>query len=215
MSISELVLQNEQLICNLKNICGESVYFVPYAVTPLEEQIAEICGLSLIGENSEICRNVNDKISVRNIANMLKFPITEGTICTSLDDILPHYLDLLASNYGIPVKVVLKSLYNAAGKGMYIAENEKQVKTIVSILKRLKVAGSWILERWYENKIDISFQMFISPDGNINLLPVKRQFIKGTVYTGAMLPASLPHETLKQLESYGQTIGKYLFSTML
>lgn len=212
LSISELVLQDEQLLGELKKIRGESVYFVPYAVTSLEEQIAEICGLSLIGANSEICRKVNDKIFARKIAETLQFPMTEGAVCTTLDEILPYYLDLLASNSGTSVKVVLKNPYNASGKGMYIAENEKQIKTIVSILKRSKASGSWILEKWYENKMDISYQIFISPDGRIDLFSVTRQFVNKTVYIGTMIPHGLTRDTLVQLESYGRKIGEYLFS---
>ena len=211
-SISELILQDERILNILKNVQNESVYFIPYAVTYLEEQIAQICGLALIGSDSETCRKLNDKIYHRKIAEILRLPMTEGLICTGLDDILPNYLNMITANNGLPIKVVLKSPYNCAGKGMYIAESEKQIKSIVSILKRTEASGEWILEKWYDKKIDINFQIFISPDGTIDLLSINRQFVNGTVYTGTMYPSGLEQKILEQLELYSYEIGQYLFS---
>jgi len=212
LSISELVLKDEKLLSSLKNINDKFVYFVPYAVTELEERIAEICGLTILGASSEICRKVNDKVFNREIAERLQLPITDGIICNSLDDIMTHYLGWKYDSNKKNMKFVLKNPYNASGKGMFIVENEKQLRIILSMLKKSNVSGRWLLEKWYENKIDLNYQLFISKDGDVDIFSVKRQFVNKTVYVGSMIPSGLKQNVLKQLESYGKQIGEYLFS---
>jgi phosphoribosylaminoimidazole carboxylase (NCAIR synthetase) len=212
LSIAELVLQEEQLLKKLKEINVDNVYFVPYAVTFLEEQIADICGLSMFGTNSEICKKLNDKIFSRQIAETLRLPITEGYKCESLDDILSQYLKLVNSNGDVSLKVVIKNPYNTSGQGMYIAENEKQVRSIVSLLKRTGVFGSWLLERWYDNKIDVNYQIFVSQDGEVEMFSVKQQFVNDTVFTGSIIPAGLNEKYMSELKTYGEKVGSYLYS---
>ncbi|MCL2261930.1 MAG: ATP-grasp domain-containing protein [Defluviitaleaceae bacterium] len=212
LSISELILKDERLLEKLKEINTDNVYFFPYAVTSLEEQIADLCGFSLIGANSAICKKLNDKIFNRQIATILKLPTTEGYVCESLEDILLHYQTLVKSNGDIPLKVVIKNPHNASGQGMYIAENERQLKSVLSLLGRTVGAGNWLIEKWYDKKIDINYQIFVSSDGSVNMFSIKQQFVNDTVFTGSLIPARLNERLLAEIKAYSEKIGEYLFA---
>ncbi|UUZ96882.1 peptide ligase PGM1-related protein [Paenibacillus sp. P25] len=211
--IAELVLQDDAPLGRLRTLAEESdalpVVFLPYAVTELEETIARHCGLSLIGPPSWLVAKVNDKIFNKRIAEELGFPTCQGVECETLEESRGCFDRVKGSGN----RVILKEPYAASGKGLYIIDNEQSFDALLTGLSRVsrrRPAHPWILEQWMEKKADINYQIWISPDGKVDVFSIKRQILNGTVYTGSQMPAELEPEIIEAYRSYGEAIGRYL-----
>ncbi|MEW9699660.1 peptide ligase PGM1-related protein [Paenibacillus sp. SI8] len=213
--ISELVLQDKGLQQQLIDISSEreDVYFVPYAVTRLEEQIAENCGLRLIGASSEVNAAVNDKIFNREIAERLELEVCEGKICANVQEIREEY-DRLVSSSPAFEKVIIKEPHGASGKGLYIIDSEDKLSSLLGRLARSSrnnPDSKWLVEGWYQKEADVNYQIYIAPDGSVDVFSIKQQILRDTVYIGSKVPADLNDDTLQAYKSYGEKIGAYLF----
>ncbi|MWC28057.1 peptide ligase PGM1-related protein [Paenibacillus sp. MMS18-CY102] len=209
--ISELVLKDEGLLQQLKEKVQEigQVYFMPYAVTMLEEEIAQICGLSLIGPSSETAAIVNDKILNRQMAEELQFPVSAGIVSDSLEELKKNYPSLK----GASGKMILKEPYAASGKGLYIIESDEQCNALFARLSRLaarRPKHPWMLEQWVDKSADVNVQLFVQTDGTVDVFSIKRQVLNGTVYIGSQMPAVLDSEVIESFQAYGEAIGRYL-----
>jgi hypothetical protein len=214
--ISELVLKDEKLQSQLLEISknNSEVYFVPYAITYLEEQIAKRCSLNLIGASSQINAKINDKIFCREIAEKLKFPVCQGNVCESIEEIRKEYCKLTESEPFFK-KIIIKEPFGASGKGLYIIENKTMLEPILRIISRFAKNNSnakWLVEGWYEKKADINYQIYVSENGSVSVFSIKQQLLNNTIYIGSKIPPDL---TIKDIQSYkncGEEIGKYLYS---
>lgn len=214
--ISELVLKDTKILRELKEISSmhEEVYFVPYAVTKMEEQIALYCGLKLPISNPDINRKINDKVFNRSIAENLGFPVCKGKLCHTVEEISEEYFKL-TKNIPYFEKIVIKEPYGASGKGLYIVENEKNLKNILRSLARIQKKDSnsqWLVEGWYSKKADINYQLNISPEGDIDVFSIKNQILRETVYLGSKTPSDLNEETKNKYKIYGNKIGNILYN---
>jgi hypothetical protein len=213
--ISELVLKDQRLLEELKEIAGNhpDVYFVPYAVTYLEEKIAASCGLKMIGAPSAASAAVNDKIDNREIAEKLGFECCKGRICNTIDEVRQEYFDL-TRNEPFFEKVIIKEPYGASGKGLYIIESEDRLASTLAKLARFarnKPDSRWLVEGWYPKKADVNYQIYISPAGGVNTFSIKEQLLRDTVYIGSKVPPELAPEILEAYQRCGEKIGRYLF----
>lgn len=212
--ISELVLKDEELLKQLREIAGsnEEVYFAPYAVTRLEEEIAEKCNIRLAGSSSQVNARINDKIFNRRIAEELIFPVCEGRVCNSIDEIRQEYHRLAGSlQFG---KVIVKEPFGASGKGLYVLEDEAMLESALRIIGRFarkNADAKWLVEGWYEKKADINYQIYIAPDGSVSVFSIKQQMLRGTVYIGSKIPPDLADGEIQAIKKYGEQIGKYLY----
>ncbi|EFM12345.1 protein of unknown function DUF201 [Paenibacillus curdlanolyticus YK9] len=210
--ISELVLKDESLLQRLREHAQEhdQVYFMPYAVTKLEEAIAQRCGMALIGPSSETAAIVNDKILNRRMAEELQFPVSPGIISDSLEELKDQYPKLK----GASGKMILKEPYAASGKGLYIIESDEQCSALFARLTRLASRRThkhpWMLEQWVEKLADINVQLFVHADGAVDVFSIKRQILNGTVYIGSQMPADLAPDVTESFHTYGKAIGRYL-----
>ncbi|QWU13147.1 ATP-grasp domain-containing protein [Paenibacillus sophorae] len=209
--ISELVLQDDAVLRTLRELADGSatVYFMPYAVTELEERIARTCGLTLVGTSSALSAIVNDKIFNRRMAEDLGLPVCEGIVCGSVEE-LPERYPMLK---GAGSRIILKEPYAASGKGLYIVDTDEQFNALVARLSRFSSRRSqhpWIMERWLDKSADVNVQIYVGEDGAIDVFSIKRQILNGTVYIGSQLPAELEPEATDSYLEYGQTIGRYL-----
>ncbi|MHB8062511.1 MAG: preATP grasp domain-containing protein [Ruminiclostridium sp.] len=214
--ISELVLRDEELIEELRYISSqnEEVYFVPYAVTYLEERIAERASLSTIGAPSEISAKVNNKIFNREMSQELGFPVCKGRVCNSVDEIREEYEKLTDSEPYFS-KVIIKEPNGASGKGLYVIADKEKLESSLRLIARFsrgKIDSMWLVEGWYEKKADLNYQISISPKGEVDVFSIKQQLLKDTVYIGSKTPPDLSTETLDLYKQYGKKIGKYLFN---
>ncbi|TXK77434.1 hypothetical protein [Paenibacillus sp. N3.4] len=135
--IAELVLRDQKLLLELELAAAEQedVYFVPYAVTYLEEQIAEHCGLCLIGAPSDLQSKVNDKVFNREIAETLGLATCQGFVCSDIEEIREAYHQLMecVNNFE---KVIIKEPHGASGKGLYIIDNMDKLSSLLTRLSR-------------------------------------------------------------------------------
>lgn len=210
-SISELVLEDEKLLDYLKKIAGENVFFVPYAVSFLEERIALKCNLKLIGNSSEKSSQLNNKIFSKKVAHDLGFYTPESFICHNADEVKNAYKKLHETYESIIVKMPC----NASGKGMWVIDDERKLKTVSLIINRFakgKENISWLVEGWLLKKKDLNFQIYISEKGDIEIFSIKEQIVDGTVYIGSFIPANLTNEQKNECIQAGTKIGEYLFS---
>lgn len=213
--ISELILNNKELLSKLSAEIDskQDVFFVPYAVTYLEEQIAHIAGLKLIGAKSDICRRVNNKIFNREVSIELGLPVCEGKICYSTDEMRVAYTEL-TTNSPFFEKVIIKEPTGASGKGLYIIDNKERLDSSLRLISRLsknKPEICWLVEGWYEKNADLNYQIYISPDGEVTTFSIKQQLLRGTVYIGSKMPVDMQANILHDFERMGTSIGKYLY----
>lgn len=211
-TISELVLEDNDMLQQLKELAikNEKVYFVPYGVSWLEEKIAETCGLDLIGASSELSSYINSKVFSREVAQTLKYKVTQGNVCHSLDEIQAAY-DALRTDYN---KVIIKEPYGASGKGMWVVNTDKKLKSVLLILKRFsknKGGNLWIVEGWIDKIADLNYQVYVSKDGSVETFSVKEQILAETVYIGSVMPPRISDAILKECKKCGIEIGKLLY----
>ncbi|HEX3028714.1 MAG TPA: ATP-grasp domain-containing protein [Clostridia bacterium] len=213
--ISELILEDETLLHELKAIASElkEIYFVPYAVTPLEEKIAGKTGLRMIGAPSDINAKVNDKIFNREISGKLGFEVCKGKVCSSVDEIRKEYEELTNSEPHFD-KVIIKEPRGASGKGLYVIDNKDRLESCLRLITRFakgRTDSKWLVEGWYKKKADINYQIYISPAGTVEVFSIKQQLLRDTVYIGSKMPPDLNESIIESYNEFGEMIGKYLF----
>ncbi|MDP4094931.1 MAG: ATP-grasp domain-containing protein [Bacillota bacterium] len=213
--ISELVLKDDVLISKLREISGSDsqVFFVPYAVTTVEEQIAEKARLKLTGSSSAVNAKINDKIFNRQISETLGLPVCEGKVCLSIEEIRDEYRRL-SEDCGFK-RVIIKEPYGASGKGLYIVDSQTKLEPVLRIISRFSrndPNAKWLVEGWYEKKADINYQIYVSPSGKVTVFSIKQQLLNDTVYIGSKLPPDLSEDEITQYQNYGRIIGEYLYS---
>lgn len=210
--IAELVLEDDELLEFLKkyNECNEEVYFVPYGVSKLEESIANKCGLKLIGASSELNKKINNKVFSRELSEKLGMKVTQGAVCHTLDEIKEKYTELKVKHD----KIIIKQPSGASGKGLYIVDSERKLKSILMVLQRfirINNESEWIVEGWYEKKVDINYQIYVNEKGRVITFSIKEQLVDETVYVGSVMPPRISDEIRNKYLMYGDRIGKALY----
>ncbi len=215
--ISELVLRDEGLLNKLKEAAEKNndLYFNPYGVTHLEEEIAQKTGMRIMGAPSHINAKINDKIFNREISEKLGLTVCEGRVCNSADEIREEY-ERLTNNKPIFSKVIIKEPKGASGKGLYIVDSKEKLESSLRMIARFsrgRTDSKWLVEGWYNKKGDINYQLYVSPDGEVDVFSIKEQLLRDTVYIGSKMPPELEQGVLDSYVEYGQKIGRYLYET--
>ncbi|GKX68389.1 ATP-grasp domain-containing protein [Inconstantimicrobium mannanitabidum] len=210
-SISEIILEDENFLKLLSglNKNEDDVYFVPYGISFLEEKISQICNLRMIGTSSSIVKQINDKAFSRNLAEQLGLKVTEGKVCNSFEQIEEEYYKLKCKFN----RVIIKQCCGASGKGLYVVDNDRKLKSTIMILKHFtksKVNSKWIVEGWYEKKCDINYQIYVREDGEVNVFSIKEQLLDETKYIGSVVPPRISCDIIEKYKSYGEIIGQAL-----
>lgn len=208
-SITELILQDEKLLKILRQKGKESVvYLVPYGVTEMEERLSEQTGLPLWGTESSLAKKTNSKVYARELMDRLGLTKTQGKVCTSLSEIREEYV-LLSRDFS---RIIIKEDYGASGRGAYLVKDEKQLERVLKIISRKGDKNSkWIVEGWYEKKVDLNAQLLIQESGEVLILAITKQILRDNVYIGSEFPINLSLDMKKKYEEQLQTIGKALF----
>lgn len=209
--ISEIVLEDDDLLKRLK-IFGEknNVVFFPYGVSSLEERIAEVCNLKLIGESEEKSRKINNKIYAREIAEELGFKTSEGYTCSTIEEMVIVY-NKLKEKYN---RIIVKTPCNASGKGMWIVDDNNRLKVVSKIISRYMRSNedaSWLVEGWLEKEMDINIQIYVSEDGRVEVFSIKEQITEDTVYIGSVFQPRMTQEQYILCYEWAKKIGRYLF----
>lgn len=215
--ITELVLADEGLLQRLRTIseAAGGAYLVPYAVTWKEEEVAARCSLTLLGADSEQCARVNDKIFSRRMAEDLGFPVTEGAVCRNETEVQEACGRIAAAAAG-PVRFIIKQPHGASGKGMLLVEDLSRLNAVLNVMKRFagrnSLADGWLVERWYGKQLDLNYQIYISPEGEVTMFSLKVQQLAGTVYTGSRMPAELEKGLEEEIRGCAEQLGASLFA---
>ncbi|MCL6459038.1 MAG: ATP-grasp domain-containing protein, partial [Gorillibacterium sp.] len=212
--ISELVLQDDNLLDELKQLAltEHEVCFVPYATTHLEEQITRRTGLKLMASPAEINAAVNDKIRNREIGELLGLPVCQGKVCSSADEIRQTYIEL-TSRPAYFEKVIIKEPHGASGKGLYIVDGIDKLNSLLLRLNRYARThpeARWLVEGWYRKKDDVNYQIYVSPEGIVEVFSLKRQMLRDTVYIGSRFPVLWEGDEAARYRQYGERIGEFL-----
>lgn len=211
-SISELVLRDEKLLNRLKQLGNENVYFAPYGVSSLEEEIADKCGMVLVGGPSKSAQQINNKIFAREVSEKLGFTCTNGQVCDSVEQVKVVSEELLRSNK----KIVIKYPTGASGKGLWVVDNIEKLSTILLVIRRIcekkGIEEQFIVEEWCEKNFDLNYQIYVGMDGKVEVFSIKEQLLNETVYVGSLLPPRLPKELYAQCIKCGNKIGELMYS---
>ncbi|WP_024831903.1 ATP-grasp domain-containing protein [Ruminiclostridium josui] len=213
--ISELVLGDENLLNKLKEAAdkNDDLYFVPYGITHLEEEIAQKTGMKIMGAPSHINAKINDKIFNREISEKLGLTVCQGKVCSSTDEIREEY-ERLTNNEPFFSKVIIKEPKGASGKGLYIVDSKHKLESSLRMIARFskgRTDSKWLVEGWYDKKGDVNYQIYVSPEGQVTVFSIKEQLLRDTVYIGSKMPPELEQKVLDSYVEYGQKIGRYLY----
>lgn len=185
---------------NIKN-------YVPYLVTEWEEEIAKKLDLQLYGPPATISLEVNSKINARRLAIELGFQVPQGAVCNSLQEfqnIIKQLTSRIHSN-----NIVIKQPYGAAGKGLYIVKDSKQLELFSSRLARVEWINPFIVEMWLKTKVDFNVQLFVSQN-ETRILSVSKQAVDDGVYKGSIFSSEFERYFRERYQSLYIDLGQRL-----
>ena len=209
LTISQSLYNDDKLLYKQLNK-GEEYLYIPYILSKYDEILSNYENINLYGSSFEIVKKINNKMMARKILTEIELPVIDGYLCSDKEEIEDAYIKLKDMGYS---KFAIKEPYNSAGKGVYFARDDKQLKNIVKMLRfpdnneDFQVA----VEGWIDNKRDINYQIEISPEGKVDFVAITEQIILVTSYKGTMYPAQLTSQQETLYEEYAQKIGKKLF----
>lgn len=209
VTITELVLKDKRLIDKLKQYAERNtIYLIPYGVTVREECLARTCGMEMKGSPANVSKKANSKLYARKLMKRLHIPCPEGMICQSLEDVKDAY-NKLCERFD---KIVIKRPYGASGQGLFLVDSPKKLKRVTHILMRsCDRQETWIVEGWYEEKIDLNVQLYIHQDGGVEIFSVKKQLLQKTVYKGSFFPFVLPKKSMERYIEQVKKVGRELY----
>jgi hypothetical protein len=214
-AIAESVLANENFCDRLAQVSwdGGKLFFLPYAKTRLEEQIALRTGLESMGPGSAVCQTINSKVYSRLLSKELGLRTIKGWECQSFES-LQEALKIAGADLAAGRKVVLKESMGVSGKGLVVADSEQRAQQIAAMLQRKAKPGAefaFVLEHWVDKLKDINYQIFVSASGDVELLSIKEVIAENGVHMGHRFPPSLTPSQFACYEQSGNAIGKRLF----
>lgn len=213
-SISELIISDQDIISLMKiTTPDKETYLVPYAVTSFEEEIAKLTGAHLIGPKYNLACWINNKINARYIAKELNFQITKGCECHTYDELISG-IEMLCSNEA-DINIVLKDSYGSSGKGLFRIKSNEDIRLIEhQAKKKLKKNESFnvILEKWYDVKYNINYQVYITENNNSTLISASYQTIVNGIYTGSRIDKRSKDELSIIIGSSFKSISHYLYN---
>ena len=209
--ISYLVTEDEALIVQIKELLSdtEDKIFVPYGVTTIEENIARQLGLTLFGSPNDINKAINDKIFSRKFALEHGMAVSAGEIVSSLEELEKVAADYLGK-YG---RIIIKEPCGASGKGLWIVDSERKLKTTMMVIKRFfkdATDRQWLVEQWCDKLCDLNYQVYVGMDGTVEVFSIKEQLCNDVVYIGSVMPPRFSKELQEECVRCGEIIGKGL-----
>lgn len=211
-SISELVVEDDALIAQMKELTkdAQNVFFVPYGVSEIEEQIQKKLNVPMFGSASEINKMVNNKVFSRAFAIENGFRVSEGKVCQGFAELEVAAKQMLAK-YG---KIIIKEPCGASGKGLWVVDSEAKCKSTLLIIKRFfqeHMDGEWLVEEWCSKKADLNYQIYVGMNGEVEVFSIKEQKVNGTVYVGSVIPPAFTDDMMQECRECGEIIGRKLY----
>jgi len=205
MTTSECILHDSQILELLTGL-RETHVLMPYAITHFIEEIAIKTGISIVGAEEKVSKSINNKVFARLLSQELGYTVCEGKIFQNVSEAFEYY-----KRYLLQKKVILKKAFGTCGSGLYIIENENQFKSIERRAVSLELNDKCILEKFYDSKIDINYQIYISRNGNVTIFSLKQQLINNTKYIGSIYPLDIEGRLYNEICAQASRIGKKLY----
>jgi hypothetical protein len=209
---SESIWEDTILLSKIKEqIKGSNFLYmlVPFKVTEFDYKISEFLDVQLFGNIPRSMMDVNDKIISRQICLSLGGNVTQGFDCYNVEEIQEAMKMLYPEN-----TVVIKEFDGVSGQGFFIIHDSQSLKVFNAILRRHKNEERFrlLIEKWYDNCIDINYQIYIGNDGEIIQFPPTRQIINKGVYEGTdfQIEQYINETDIADIESFGQRLAKHL-----
>lgn len=210
--IAEAVLNSAAALKKLGDLSRTSS-LIPFARTRLEEEIAHRTGLNFPGPTAALCEAINSKIYGRQVARALGLELIPGLECASLPS-LESALEQVMRNVGPATPYVLKEAMGVSGKGLVVLDAVEKTRRILDLLRRRdhpRAQYAFVTERWVDKSRDINYQIFIHPDGEIELLAIKEILTEGGVHKGHRFPAVLSPGESACYRHAAELIGRRLW----
>ncbi len=209
LTITDLVLSDKKLLAKLKEYAKkQEMYLMPYGVTQKEERLGALCGMKVKGSTATISHKTNSKLYARELAEKLHIACPKGMVCDGIEEIQGAWEKLKKTFQ----RIIIKQIYGASGQGLYLVDSKQKLERVLHILKRGgSETGKWIVEGWYEDKLDLNAQLYLHENGEIDIFSIKEQLLQETVYKGSVFPAELDEEKKKRYTEEIEKVGKALY----
>lgn len=209
--ITKVLIQDEKIAAKIEQLKESfEVILVPYAVTEYEIEFSKKVNCKLFGSSADITKMLNSKIVARGIAEELHFPVTNARVCSNLEELN----EFAMKNFEEDNMIVVKSQYGSSAKGMMILKSKREYEYLYKRLKKKFESQSTqlLVETWYQNVVDMNYQLIIYEDGKVEYIEPKKQFVKNGIYIGSDMNAHLLTEEQKEnYKEYAQILAKKLF----
>jgi hypothetical protein len=209
---SESILRDVQLLSKVKEIISNSNHayiLVPFKVTKFDCEIGKLLGVELFGSIPDPSMDINDKIISRQICMFLDGKVPYGFDCYNIVEI-QKAIDILSSGGTI----VIKEFDGVSGQGFFIIHDSLSSKVFNAILRRHSNEERFrlLIEKWYDNCVDINYQIYIGKNGEAIQLQPTKQIINKGVYEGTdfQIEKYLSDADMIEIEKFGTRLAFHL-----
>lgn len=210
---SESILKDTAVLSKIIELVKTSeisYILVPFKITEFDYEIGKLLGLELFGNNLSPEMDINDKIISREICMQLGGKVTHGFECYNVRDIRNAINKL--SHKG---SMVVKEYDGVSGQGFFIIHDSQSLKIFNAFLRHHKSDKKFrlLIEKWYDNCIDLNYQIYIENNGEISQMLPTRQIINKGIYEGTdfQIEEYLSKDNMTEIENFGQRLADYLY----
>lgn len=159
---------NIQKIINVAKETGADAIHPGYGFLAENAGLPEACeknGITFIGPNSDVMRQLGDKISARALAKKSNVPMAEGS------EGLANFEDVLVEVKKAGFPVIFKAAAGGGGRGMRIVREEKELKTAFDMASNEAQAAfgdpRLFVESYIQNARHVEVQIVGDDFGNV------------------------------------------------
>jgi hypothetical protein len=209
---SESILEDTSVLSKIKELIqiSETAYILaPFKITEFDYEIGKLLGTKLCGNIPGSEMDINDKIISRELCLQIGGKVTHGFDCYNVKDIQEAINKLSPEG-----TVVVKEFDGVSGQGFFIIHDSQSLKVFNAILRRHKSEEKFrlLVEKWYDNCVDLNYQIFIGNNGEIIQMPPTRQIINKGVYEGTdfQIEEYVSEANIIEIENFGQRLASHL-----
>ena len=154
----------------------------PYAVLPHLQEFCSRYGVTFQGPDFDIVMNVNSKIYSYLLHGRLGLKSYGRMVENSKD------MSRIGLQYLEPCGFLIKDPFGVSGKGNIYVNTQRILERIVKFIEAQERSGKYtrfIVEPFYDKKMDFSCQIQISQKGVVSILSVQQMENNGFAYSGS------------------------------
>ena len=188
----------------LENILREQdfVYLHMFESRP-EMTLPDGDTIRLLGPDSTLAYEFNNKINQFKMACDLSLPMPEGFSCSCLEEALEAAENFFRSGE----EAFISEPYSAAGSNSAFVCNGEE------ILKRFCLAEQpYLVTRRIQHTHDPTVLAVVANSEEVYVASVADQIMEQNHFRGSTFPTSLEEEVVEQIKDYTRTVGRYMGS---